>query len=390
MINWVQRLTDRKKANLFRQRRVLESPQDVQVRIGGQEYLSFCSNDYLGLANDPRVIEALKRGADQWGVGAGASHLITGHTRIHEQLEEELADFVGATRALLFSTGYMANLAIASSLASREATLFEDKLNHASLIDAVRLSRAKSRRYAHADARSLQEHLTQTSEHTPGKTAADKFIFTDAVFSMDGDLAPLPELTQLARDHNAYLVVDDAHGMGILGKSGAGTLEHYGIPVTESVILMATLGKALGVFGAFVAGDEDLIETLVQEARTYIYTTALPPAMAQALLTSLDIVRKEPERRDQLKRHVRYFRQQAQELGLELMNSDTPIQPLMVGRAETALKISEKLKQKGILVPAIRPPTVPEGSSRLRISFCARHSREQLDRLLEALAWALT
>lgn len=390
MINWVQRLTDRKKANLFRQRRVLESPQDVQVRIGGQEYLSFCSNDYLGLANDPRVIEALKRGADQWGVGAGASHLITGHTRIHEQLEEELADFVGATRALLFSTGYMANLAIASSLASREATLFEDKLNHASLIDAVRLSRAKSRRYAHADARSLQEHLTQTSEHTPGKTAADKFIFTDAVFSMDGDLAPLPELTQLARDHNAYLVVDDAHGMGILGKSGAGTLEHYGIPVTESVILMATLGKALGVFGAFVAGDEDLIETLVQEARTYIYTTAPPPAMAQALLTSLDIVRKEPERRDQLKRHVRYFRQQAQELGLELMNSDTPIQPLMVGRAETALKISEKLKQKGILVPAIRPPTVPEGSSRLRISFCARHSREQLDRLLEALAWALT
>lgn len=379
-MNWARRLADRKKTSLFRQRRELASPQDIHVQVDDQEFLSFCSNDYLGLANDQRVIKALKQGADRWGVGAGASHLITGHTQVHSQLEEALAEFVGAERALLFSTGYMANLAIATTLADRGTHLFEDKLNHASLIDAVRLSRAKSRRYAHGDTNRLQQMMSATD--------GEKLILTDAVFSMDGDLAPILDLVSLAETQNALLIADDAHGLGVLGESGAGTLEHFDISLSRPVLLMATLGKAMGVFGAFVAGREDIIDALIQEARTYSYTTAPPPALAQATLASLEIVRQEPEHRLRLQEHIRYFRQQAETLGLKVMDSPTPIQPLVLGQAETALSVSEKLRQKGLLVPAIRPPTVPEGSARLRVSLCAKHSRDHLDQLLEALAWA--
>ena len=373
-----EQLERRRTEHLYRERLILDSPQGVEVRIGSEILLSFCSNDYLGLAQHPAVIAAFKAGADRYGVGAGASHLVCGHSAAHHALEEELAEFVGARRALLFSTGYMANLGVMSALCGRETTIFEDRLNHASLIDAARLTRAKVKRYPHADIARLDRLLTDT----PGQ----KFITTDTVFSMDGDMAPLKELHRLAERHGAWLLADDAHGLGVLGKDGRGSLERFGVPLAPPTILMGTLGKAFGVFGAFVAGEEALIETLIQQARTYIYTTALPPAVAEAVRASLKIVRAESWRRERLGALVARFRQGAQELGFTLMASETPIQPLMLGTAEVALDVSQKLRAQGILVPAIRPPTVPEGSARLRFTFSAAHELSHVDRLLGALA----
>jgi len=373
-----EQLERRRTEHLYRERLILDSPQGVEVRIGSETLLAFCSNDYLGLAQHPAVIAAFKAGADRYGVGAGASHLVSGHSAAHHALEEELADFVGAKRALLFSTGYMANLGVMSALCGRETTIFEDRLNHASLIDAARLTRAKVKRYPHADIARLDRLLTDT----PGQ----KFITTDTVFSMDGDMAPLKELHRLAERHGAWLLADDAHGLGVLGKDGRGSLERFGVPLAPPTILMGTLGKAFGVFGAFVAGEEVLIETLIQQARTYIYTTALPPAVAEAVRASLKIVRAESWRRERLGALVARFRQGAQELGFTLMASETPIQPLMLGTAEVALDVSQKLRAQGILVPAIRPPTVPEGSARLRFTFSAAHEFSHVERLLEALA----
>ena len=373
-----EQLERRRTEHLYRERLILDSPQGVEVRIGSETLLAFCSNDYLGLAQHPAVIAAFKAGADRYGVGAGASHLVSGHSAAHHALEEELADFVGAKRALLFSTGYMANLGVMSALCGRETTIFEDRLNHASLIDAARLTRAKVKRYPHADIARLDRLLTDT----PGQ----KFITTDTVFSMDGDMAPLKELHRLAERHGAWLLADDAHGLGVLGKDGRGSLERFGVPLAPPTILMGTLGKAFGVFGAFVAGEAALIETLIQQARTYIYTTALPPAVAEAVRASLKIVRAESWRRERLGALVARFRQGAQELGFTLMASETPIQPLMLGTAEVALDVSQKLRAQGILVPAIRPPTVPEGSARLRFTFSAAHEFSHVERLLEALA----
>lgn len=371
-------LSRRRAQKLYRERLVLESPQGVEVRVGAQTLLSFCSNDYLGLANDPRVIAAFQQGAQRYGVGAGASHLVSGHSRAHHALEEELADFTCAARALLFSTGYMANLGVMSALTERHDSIFEDRLNHASLIDAARLARARVTRYPHADVARLAEIL----KHAPRAG----LVTTDAVFSMDGDIAPLAGLAGLASEHGARLLVDDAHGLGVLGQNGRGTLEHLGMPLAPPVILMGTLGKALGVFGAFVAGEEALIETLIQRARTYIYTTALPPAVAEAVRASLRIVREEGWRRDRLRALVARFRAGAERLGLVLLASPTPIQPVVLGTAEAALEASQRLREQGILVPAIRPPTVPEGSARLRITFSAAHEQKHVDRLLDALA----
>jgi 8-amino-7-oxononanoate synthase len=371
-------LAQRRALQLYRTRRVLESPQGVEVRIGGETLLSFCSNDYLGLANDTRVIEAFRQAALDYGVGSGASHLVTGHARPHHALEEELAEFVGAERALLFSTGYMANLGIAGALLGRRATVFEDRLNHASLIDAARQGNARVRRYAHGDVAQLAARLAAAE--------GDKLILTDGVFSMDGDLAPLPQLLGLARSHHARLLVDDAHGLGVLGTHGRGSFEYFDVPLAPPAILMGTLGKAFGSFGAFVAGEQDLIEFLIQEARTYIYTTALPPAVAEATRTSLGIVRSEPWRRTMLDDRIAQLRDGAAQLGLRLLDSPTPIQPLVLGSAAAALAASEQLRAHGILVAAIRPPTVPEGSARLRITLSALHSREQVERLLAALA----
>ncbi len=389
-----EHLLRRRAENLYRERRVLDSPQGVEVVVEGRRLLAFCSNDYPGLASDARVVAALVEGARYWGAGAGASHLVSGHLRSHHALEEELAAFVGTERALLFSTGYMANLGVATALTDRHGALYEDKLNHASLIDAARLTRASVVRYPHADAARLAEMLAGG-----GKPA--QLILTDAVFSMDGDLAPLGELMKLAMRHGARLLVDDAHGLGVLGAGGRGSFEQLGVPLASPAILMGTLGKAFGTFGAFVAGESDLIETLIQRARTYIYTTALPPAVAEATRASLRIVRDEPWRRAHLRALVARFRRGARELGFAslgtaigtslcrsftLLESATPIQSLVLGSATAALEASRRLHEAGILVPAIRPPTVPEGSARLRIAFSAAHSESQVDRLLEALA----
>lgn len=377
-----QELARRRAQHLYRERLVLDSAPGVEVRVDGETLLSFCSNDYLGLANHPDVVAAFRAGAERYGVGAGASHLVSGHNRAHHALEEELADFVGAERALLFSTGYMANLGVASALMERHDVIFEDRLNHASLIDAARLTRAKVSRYPHADAARLAEMLAPV--HKPG------LIMTDAVFSMDGDLAPLVELVRLASKHGMRLLADDAHGIGVLGKNGRGSFEHLGMTPAPPTILMATLGKAFGVFGAFVAGEAALIETLIQRARTYIYTTALPPAVAEATRASLRIVRAENWRRERLRALVARFRAGAEKLGLVLMDSVTPIQPVIFGKSEKALEASRRLREHGILVPAIRPPTVPEGSARLRVTFSAAHQEAQVDRLLEALAGVRT
>ncbi len=365
-------------AQLYRRREVLDGPQGVEPRVGGKMLLAFCSNDYLGLANHPTVVAAFQAGAERYGVGAGASHLLGGHSAAHHALEEELAAFVGSERALLFSTGYMANLGVVTALTDRHATLFEDKLNHASLIDAARLSRATVKRFAHADSGRLEALLAQVG--------GEKLIVSDGVFSMDGDIAPLPALMPLAQKYNATLLIDDAHGLGVLGENGRGTFEHHGVAPRAPAILMGTLGKAFGSFGAFVAGSEELIEFLIQQARTYIYTTALPPAVAEATRASLRLVQAEPRRRQQLRALVARFRTGVAAIGLQLMPSDTPIQPLILGGSEQALAASRRLRARGILVPAIRPPTVAAHSARLRIAFSAAHSFEQVDRLLEALA----
>jgi 8-amino-7-oxononanoate synthase len=371
-------LADRRDRQLYRSRLAVDGPQAPELVVDGQSLLSFCSNDYLGLASDPRVTEGLVRGAARYGVGAGASHLVTGHSRAHHRLEEELAEFVGAPRALLFSTGYMANLGVVSGLLGRGDAVFEDRQNHASLIDAGLLTRATLKRYAHGDTAALSRML-QTSQ------GRRKLIATDGVFSMDGDLAPLPALLQLAERHQALLLVDDAHGLGVLGETGRGTPEHYRLPATDGLIHMGTLGKGLGTFGAFVAGSESLVEWLVQEARTYIYTTAMPPALAEATRVSLRLVREEPWRRQRLQQLVQRFRDGARQLDLPLGFSTTPIQPLILGDNQTALRASRLLRERGILVTAIRPPTVPVGTARLRITLSAAHRDEQVDRLLEAL-----
>jgi len=347
--------------------------------MDGRSMLGFCSNDYLGLANHPQVISALQKGAQEYGAGSGAAHLVSGHSTAHHALEEELAEFTGRPRALLFSTGYMANQGVITALLGRGDTIYEDRLNHASLIDAGLLSRASFKRFAHGDIEALERQMH-------GQERGEALVAVDGVFSMDGDIAPLPELAAICRKQEAWLMVDDAHGMGVLGATGAGSLEHFSLGVEDVPILMGTLGKGFGTFGAFVAGSEDLIETLIQDARSYVYTTASPPAMAEATRASLRLVQQEPWRRERLQELIKRFRSGAEELGLPLMDSQTPIQPILAGSVERALEWSSRLEQRGILVSAIRPPTVPEGSARLRVTLSASHSDEQVDRLLEALA----
>jgi 8-amino-7-oxononanoate synthase len=362
---------------LYRSRRIVASPQGVHLTADGRELVNFCSNDYLGLANHPEVIEAFKKAADRYGVGSGSAHLICGHNEAHHALEEELAEFTGRERALLFSTGYMANLGAIAALAGRGDTVLEDRLNHASLIDGGLISGASFKRYRHADL----EHVSNLIDAASGK----KLIATDGVFSMDGDLAPLPALAQLAQERDAWLLVDDAHGLGVLGETGGGALEHFGLDHTDVPVLVGTLGKAFGTFGAFVAGSESLVELLIQKARTYIYTTALPPAVAEATRASLRLVRAESWRRDKLKYLTERFRQGVMQIGLELMPSPSPIQPILLGDSRKATDLSEALLDAGMLVSAIRPPTVPPGSARLRVTFSAAHEEGQVDRLLSEL-----
>ena len=371
-------LRELKAQDLYRSRVALEGPQGAQVRIDGRDYLAFCSNDYLGLANHPEVVRAFVTATDRYGVGSGAAHLVSGHSVEHHALEEELAEFTGRDRSLLFSTGYMANIGVMAALLGRRDVVCQDRLNHASLLDGGLLCRARLLRYAHGDVQALQQRLAALA-------GGEILVATDGVFSMDGDLAPLPGLVAMARQYRAWLMVDDAHGLGVLGRGGGGSLEALGVGARDVPILVGTLGKAFGTAGAFVAGNDDLIETLIHRARSYIYTTAMPAALAAATRTSLRLVRREGWRRDRLRMLVTRFRAGAAQLGLPLMESETQIQPLQIGDSATALALGKALRDRGILITAIRPPTVPAGTARLRVTFSAAHTEAHVDRLLGAL-----
>jgi 8-amino-7-oxononanoate synthase len=372
------------RRDLRRARRTLEpgtsQDADAGVFLAGRRLVNFSGNDYLGLARHPQVIEALRASAARIGAGSGASHLVTGHGAEHQLLEEELAEFTGRERALLFSTGYMANLAAVAAFAGRGDLVALDRLSHASLIDAALLSRARLQRYAHADAEAARRIL----ERHPGEH--DAVVATDGVFSMDGDVAPVAELARAARDHGAWLIVDDAHGLGVTGASGRGSLEQAGLGAGDVPLLVGTLGKAFGSFGAFVAGRAEVIDYLMQKARSYIYTTALPQCVAAATRASLAISRREPWRRERVHALVARFRAAASSLGVPLSGSTTPIQPIPLGTEQAALRASRDLEAAGFCVTAIRPPTVPQGGARLRVTLSAAHTDAEVDALVEALA----
>ncbi|MBC6414710.1 MAG: 8-amino-7-oxononanoate synthase [Chromatiales bacterium] len=369
------------RLGLYRQRRIISRYQEASRVLNGQKkrpVISFSSNDYLGLANDPDVVNACIEGARRYGSGAGASCLIDGYTQAHQELEEALAQFLSRERALVFSSGYLANLGILTTLADRHTVIYADKLNHASLVDAALLSRANLQRYAHTDTVALRDHLSQEKN--------DAIVVSDAVFSMQGDIAPLTELSNICADYTATLVVDDAHGLGVLGAGGRGTLEHFGLNQTQVPVVMATLGKSLGASGAFVAGSADLIEVLIQKARTYIYTTALPPPMVCAARASLEIIQNDNTRREILHRNINLFRSAVAEHGISCLDSATAIQGVIVGDAKSAVALSEALLDEGLLVVAIRPPTVPLGTARLRIMLSAAHCEEDIVHLVKSLA----
>ena len=380
---WTKQLTDnlaeRKTLGRYRKQRTRLGEQGVNIVVDGQQRLSFCSNDYLGLASHPALKKAFIEAVEQEGVGAGAAHLLTGHSHYHQDLELALAEFTGQQRALLFSSGYQANIGVIDGLMNRGDAVIQDKLNHASLLDGSRLSEADCLRYPHANMASLHQRL-----HNAASTN-HKLIVSDGVFSMDGDLAPLPEIMAYAKQHQAAVLLDEAHGLGVLGEQGRGSVEHWNIAQHELPIVMGTFGKAFATAGAFVAADEEVIETLIQQARSYIYTTAQPAAIAAATLASLKLVTEENWRREKLQSLISQFRTGAKQLGLNLMESFTPIQPVLIGDDKQALAIGKVLEEKGILVGVIRPPTVPEGSARLRITFSANHSEQDVIQLLDAL-----
>ncbi|MGS2717233.1 8-amino-7-oxononanoate synthase [Eionea flava] len=371
-------LDERQHQHRYRQRTVTSSPQHAHVTVDGKPYLAFSSNDYLGLANHPEVVAALQSAAVENGVGSGASHLVHGHTQHHHVLEEALAAFTGRERVLLFSTGYMANMGTISALVGRGDSIYQDRLNHASLLDAGIVSRATMKRYRHNDLEQLEKWLTTDK-------ARRRLVVVDGVFSMDGDIAPLSELARLCQQYDAQLMVDDAHGFGVLGQRGGGCAEYFNLSTEQLPIVVGTLGKAFGSFGAFVAGSNALIETLIQFARPYIYTTALPPSIAAASLKSLQLLEQGVALRKQLECTIDYFREGAQAQQLPLMASRTPIQPVVLGSDERVMTVANYLKDHGVLVGAIRPPTVPEGSGRLRITFNAHHNKDDVDRLLSLL-----
>ena len=376
------RHAERGRQALLRRLRTVQAVQGPRVVVAGRALLNFASNDYLGLAQHPALIEALVAAAGRWGVGATAAHLLGGHRDEHATLEEELAAWTGRERALLFSTGYLANLGVLGALLQAGDLCVQDKWNHACLLDGARLAGAELRRYPHADVAAARRQLGALPD-------AAAVLATDAVFSMDGDLAPLPALAALCREQGAVLHVDDAHGLGVLGPGGAGSVCAAGLSQHEVPVLMATLGKALGVAGAFVAGSAALIEGLVQFARSHVFTTAMPPALAAATRAAVRIARFEDWRRDQLARLITHFRHGAQARGIALLPSPTPIQPVVVGDSARALAVARRLEADGFYVPAIRPPTVPAGRARLRVTLSAQHAEAQLEALLDALAAAL-
>ena len=373
-------LDQRQEKGLLRQRRLLDSPQAEHIVANNQPFLSFCSNDYLGLANHPELIFAMQEAAGDSGVGSGASNLITGHHRYHDALEKQLATFVGLPAALLFSTGYMANIGVLGALVGRGDAIFADKLNHACLNDGSYYSLAEFHRFAHNDVAALEKLLKESN-------ARHKLIAADAVFSMDGDIAPIPEYLALCEKYDAYLYMDDAHGFGVLGAHGEGTLAHFKIK-SPRVIMMATLGKAAGVAGAFVAGEKVVIDYLIQTAKSYVYSTPAPPALSATLQASVKLIEQGDDLRANLFSLIEYFKANLNLKKWHLLPSNTSIQPLIVGGNLEALALSEFLQAQGILVPAIRPPTVPQNTARLRISLSAAHSLEDVQRLIAAIQQA--
>lgn len=390
---WREGLQAKKDAGLWRTHRTLNSPQGVNVNVDGRLLLAFCSNDYLGLANHHDVKHAAVDAVNAAGVGSGASHLVIGHHREHQLLEEELAEFTQRDRALVFSSGYMANLAIVSTLVGKSDVVLEDKLNHASLIDGGLLSGARFQRYLHNDSASLERYLQrfhqqEQSPQSESYVQRKQLVVTDGVFSMDGDVANFTELATLCQQHDACLMVDDAHGFGVLGPEGRGSVAEAGLSQDDVPVLVGTFGKAFGTSGAFVAGSDELIDYLIQMARPYIYTTAMPPAIAAATRASLKLVQQADDKRAHLKQLISYFRQGASDLGFDLMSSDTAIQPIMIGDTHQAVALSQYLESEGLLVTAIRPPTVPDNTARLRVTLSANHCFADIDELLEALAKA--
>jgi len=377
---------ERKADNLWRDLRSVESSPGRTIDVGGKSLLNFCSNNYLSLAGHPDLIAAAQAATEKYGTSTTASHLIVGHTEIHQRLEEKIALFVGAEKAVLFSTGYMANLAVPTTFLGRHDLLVQDRLNHASIIDAAKMSDAKLRRYHHVDVAAANEILAaRESEDTAGR----KMLVTDGVFSMDGDLAPLDALNQSCHDHNAVLVVDDAHGFGVVGQTGQGSLSTFNLRPNGNTLMLGTLSKAVGSFGAFVAGDAVYIDTLIQHARPFIYTTALPAAAAAASLAAIGLFESEAWRREKLNDNIQCFRKLSQAAGIGITDSTTPIQPIAVGDSAAVLKISQHLKEFGIMAIAIRPPTVPVGQARIRITLMTDHTDADIKQLVAALKTAL-
>ena len=375
-------LSELAQADALRTRKVVQSPQGARMQINGRTTIAFCNNDYLGLAAHPRLIAAATEAMAEYGFGGAASHFVSGHSTPHHALEAQLAGFMGMESALFFSSGYLANIGILSALADRHTTIFADKLNHACLIDGAILSRAKTVRYAHCDMVALRTALENSDANSP------RIIATDAVFSMDGDIAPLNLILELAEEFDALLVIDDAHGFGVLGKSGRGTLQYFTLPtalVKKRVVYMATLGKAAGGYGAFVAGAANVVEWIMQSARSYIFTTATPPAIAAALSQSLHIIDEEPQRRTHLHMLIGLFQQSLALKNFKLLPSETAIQPIIIGSNHDAMAVADALMSRGFWVPAIRPPTVPEGTARLRVSLNAAHSVDDVMDLIMAL-----
>ncbi len=374
------RLELHSRNGLTRSRITLETPQSPLVEADGKVLVNFCSNDYLGLAASEELAVSMSQAIHDYGCGSGASHLVCGHMQPHRELEARLQEYTGAERVLLFSTGYMANLAVVTTLANRHSLILSDRLNHASLVDACILSRARVRRYRHADPVDAASRVEETDKI--GKV----LITTDSIFSMDGDVAPIPELQNLAEQYESPVIIDDAHGFGVLG-DGRGSLRHF--DCGDNAIMMGTLGKAAGVFGAFVAASTTVIEALIQFARPYIYTTALPPAVAAAACRAVELMQSQDWRRQKLGENISHFRTHAAQSGIELAKSLTPIQPVLLGDESKAMAASASLRNAGFMVTAIRPPTVPKGSARLRITLCANHQPEQIDRLVNSLAGVL-
>lgn len=384
---WRTVLAEKKSQGLYRQLQELQSPQGEHVEVDGKRFLAFCSNDYLGLANHPDIKTAAMSSISQDGFGSGASHMVIGHHRQHALLEQELAAFTGRDRALVFSSGYMANLALVSTLVGKSDVVLHDRLNHASLLDGGLLSGARFQRYLHNDMLSLRSYLQKFSQDPKVQKI---LVVTDGVFSMDGDLARLDQMSELCKEFDALLMVDDAHGFGVIGESGRGTVSHYALSQQDVPVLIGTFGKAFGTSGAFVAGSELLIDYLLQTARPYIYTTAMPPSTAAATRESLRVVEASTEAREHLRNLLNYFKDAMKSLSGEadvctLWPSDTPIQPIIIGDSFKTLAISRHLAGQGILVGAIRPPTVPEQTSRLRVTFSAGHSFKDVDLLIAAL-----